>query len=40
MRRARDNRRDDIVKRELYERFIAKRYDVLFVCFQVADGSF
>ena len=31
MRRARDNRRDDVVKRELYERFVRKRYDILFV---------
>ncbi|MFG1921934.1 polynucleotide kinase [Cryptosporangium sp. NPDC048952] len=31
MRRARDNRRDDIVKRELYERHIKKHYSVLFV---------
>lgn len=31
MRRARDNRRDDLVKRELYERFVRKHYDVLFV---------
>ena len=31
MRRAKDNRRDDIVKRELYERHVAGRYDVAFV---------
>lgn len=31
MRRTGDNRRDDIVKRELYERFIHRKYEILFV---------
>ncbi|SHN43663.1 LNS2 domain-containing protein [Cryptosporangium aurantiacum] len=31
MRRARDNRRDAVVKRELYKRHIRDRYDVQFV---------
>lgn len=30
MRRAKDNRRDDVVKRELFERHVADRYEVAF----------
>ncbi|WP_205752484.1 hypothetical protein [Cryptosporangium phraense] len=31
MRRAKDNRRDDVVKREIYERYVRDRYEVAFV---------
>jgi hypothetical protein len=31
MRAAKDNRRDDVVKRELYKRHVRDHFDVLFV---------